>query len=74
MNEQQTSGRDTKFRYVTGTVHQAFRESATQYPESDFISVLPETAAKYQIEPRAYSYADAAAQVAKLEARYRAAD
>jgi hypothetical protein len=61
MNEKQTSGRDTQFRFVAGTVHQAFRQSAAQYPESDFLSVLPETAAKYQIEPRAYSYANAAA-------------
>jgi acyl-CoA synthetase (AMP-forming)/AMP-acid ligase II len=74
MNEKQTNARDMHFHYVTGTVHQAFRQSATQYSKSEFLSVLPETAAKYQIEPRAYSYADAAAEVAKLEALYRAAD
>ena len=74
MNETQTPGRDTQFRFVAGTVHQAFRQSAAQYPQSEFLSVLPETAAKYQIEPRAYSYANAAAEVAKLQALYRAAD
>jgi len=74
MNKKQTSDRDTDFPHVAGTVHQAFHQSATRYPESDFLSVLPETAAKYQIDPRAYSYADAASEVAKLEALYRAAD
>jgi acyl-CoA synthetase (AMP-forming)/AMP-acid ligase II len=74
MNMKQTSGRDTHFPHIAGTVHQAFRQSATRYSQSDFLSVLPETAAKYQIEPRAYSYADAAVEVAKLEALYRAAD
>jgi acyl-CoA synthetase (AMP-forming)/AMP-acid ligase II len=74
MNEKQTSGRDTHSPHIAGTVHQAFRQSATRYSQSDFLSVLPETAAKYQIEPRAHSYADAAAEVAKLEALYRAAD
>ena len=74
MNETQTSDRDTQFRFVAGTVHQAFRQSAVQYPQSEFLSILPETAAKYQIEPRAYSYANAAAEVAKLQALYRAAD
>jgi acyl-CoA synthetase (AMP-forming)/AMP-acid ligase II len=74
MNEKKTNTRDMHFRHVTGTVHQAFRQSATQHSKGEFLSVLPETAAKYQIEPRAYSYADAAAEVAKLEALYRAAD
>ena len=62
---------------VTATehsVHQAFRHSATVYADSDFLCVLPETGAKYQIEPRTYSYSDAASEVAKLEAQYRGAD
>ena len=74
MNKKQTSGTDAHCRQLAGTVHQAFRQSATRYSHSDFLSVLPETAAKYQIEPRTYSYADAAAEVAQLEALYRAAD
>ena len=74
MNKNQASDRDTHVRHIAGTVNQAFHQSATRYSESDFLSVLPETAAKYQIEPRAYSYADAAAEVARLEALYRAAD
>jgi acyl-CoA synthetase (AMP-forming)/AMP-acid ligase II len=65
---------DTQFLYAADTVHQAFRQSATIYANSDFLCVLPETAAKYQIEPRTYSYTDAASEVAKLEAQYRGAD
>jgi acyl-CoA synthetase (AMP-forming)/AMP-acid ligase II len=65
---------DTRFLYAVDTVHQAFRQSATLHADSDFLCILPETAAKYQIEPRTYSYRDAAEEVAKLEAQYRGAD
>ena len=63
-----------RFLHAADTVHQAFRQSATLHTDSDFLCVLPETAAKYQIEPRTYSYRDAAAEVAKLQAQYRDAD
>ena len=65
---------DTQFLPAADTVHQAFRRSATIYADHDFLCVLPETAAKYQIEPRTYSYTDAAAEVAELEAQNRDAD
>lgn len=65
---------DTRFLDAADTVHQAFHQSTARYAESDCLCVLPETAAKYQIEPRTYSYRNAAAEVAKLEAQYRSAD
>jgi acyl-CoA synthetase (AMP-forming)/AMP-acid ligase II len=65
---------DTRPLHDGDTVHQTFRRSAALYADSDFLCILPETAAKYRIEPRTYSYRDAAAEVAKLEAQYRGAD
>ena len=56
-----------------GSVHQAFVESARRWPGHDFLCLLPETARKYDIEARTYSYAQAAAMVADLGQRYRAA-
>ncbi|MDB6043502.1 MAG: ATP-dependent acyl-CoA ligase [Gammaproteobacteria bacterium] len=58
---------------IQGTVYDAFRRSATCYPERDFLCVLPQTAAKYSIDARSYSYADAVREVEWLERRYRAA-
>lgn len=58
---------------VRGTVYEAFRRSAERHPDSEFLSVLAQTAAKYSIEARSYSYADAVFEVAELESRYRAA-
>src|SRR6185437_10076113 len=56
-----------------GTVFEAFRRTAGRYPDNDFLCVLAQTAAKYAIEARSYTYADAVLEVAKLERRYRAA-
>jgi acyl-CoA synthetase (AMP-forming)/AMP-acid ligase II len=58
---------------IQGTVYEAFRRSAIRYPERDFLCVLPQTAAKYSIDARSYSYADAVREVEWLEGRYRAA-
>jgi acyl-CoA synthetase (AMP-forming)/AMP-acid ligase II len=58
---------------VSGTVYEAFRRCAERYPDNELLSVLAHTAAKYSIEARSYSYADAVLEVAELERRYRAA-
>jgi acyl-CoA synthetase (AMP-forming)/AMP-acid ligase II len=58
---------------VRGTVYEAFRRTAEQYPDHDFLDILPRTAARYAIEPRTYTYVDAVLEVAELERRYRAA-
>ncbi|MDB6091979.1 MAG: ATP-dependent acyl-CoA ligase [Gammaproteobacteria bacterium] len=55
------------------TVYGAFRRSASHYPDNDFLCVLPQTAVKYSIEPRCYSYADTVREVEELAGRYRAA-
>jgi acyl-CoA synthetase (AMP-forming)/AMP-acid ligase II len=57
---------------LQGTVYQAFRQSASRYAERDCLCVLPQTAAKYSIEARSYSYADAVREVEWLAHRYRA--
>lgn len=56
---------------VGGTVYEAFRRSAERYPDNELLSVLAQTAAKYSIEARSYSYADALLEVAEVERRYR---
>jgi acyl-CoA synthetase (AMP-forming)/AMP-acid ligase II len=58
---------------VKGTVYEAFRTTALRYPENDFLCILPQTAARYGIGARSYSYADAAREVETLERKYRAA-
>ncbi len=55
------------------TVHEAFLASAERWPQSDFVDVLPETAAAYGIVAGPLAYADAAARVARLAAAYRRA-
>lgn len=44
-----------------------------RYPESEFLCVLSETAARYGIDERSWSYAQAAREVDVLSDRYRAA-
>lgn len=56
-----------------GTVQQAFRRTVARYPESEFLCVLSETAARYGIDERSWSYAQAAREVDVLSDRYRAA-
>jgi acyl-CoA synthetase (AMP-forming)/AMP-acid ligase II len=58
---------------VGGTVYEAFRRSAERYPDNELLSVLAQTAAKYSIEARSYSYEDALLEVSELERKYRAA-
>jgi acyl-CoA synthetase (AMP-forming)/AMP-acid ligase II len=58
---------------VSGTVYQAFRRTAARYAEHDFLCVLPQTAARYEIEPRTWSYAQAGHEIERLKARYAAA-
>jgi acyl-CoA synthetase (AMP-forming)/AMP-acid ligase II len=58
---------------IDGTVYAAFRRTAERYPDNDFLCVLAQTAAKYSIEARSYTYTDAMLEVAELERRYRAA-
>jgi acyl-CoA synthetase (AMP-forming)/AMP-acid ligase II len=58
---------------MQGTVHQAFLQSAARHPDSDLLCILPETAQKYGIEARAYSYAYATTEVERLAEQYRVA-
>lgn len=60
-------------RPLKGTVYQAFSRSVASYPDHDFLCVLPETARYYGIQPRTYSYAEAAGQISELTERYRSA-
>lgn len=57
---------------VSGTVYQAFHGSVARYPDHDFLCVLPQTATRYAIEPRTWTYAQAAQEVEALVERYRA--
>jgi acyl-CoA synthetase (AMP-forming)/AMP-acid ligase II len=58
---------------VRGTVYDAFRRTVELFNAADFLCVLPETATRYGIEARTYSYSQAAREVELLERRYRAA-
>jgi acyl-CoA synthetase (AMP-forming)/AMP-acid ligase II len=58
---------------VQGTVYEAFRRTAERYPDSDFLCILPTTAARYDIEARTFSYSDAVREVEALERLYRGA-
>ena len=58
---------------VRGTVYEAFRQSAERFADHDFLAILPQTAARYSIQARSYSYADTLREVGELERRYRAA-
>ena len=55
------------------TVAAAFERIAAQFPDSDWLEVLPETARVYGIEPRRWRYADAAHEIARLQRRYASA-
>ena len=58
---------------VKGTVQQAFQQSAEKYARNEFLYLLPSTAQTYQIEPQVWSYEQAAHEVTRLQALYRAA-
>ena len=55
------------------SVYAAFAASAAQYPDHDFLVVLPETAQIYGIDAQTLRYGEALARVDALAARYRAA-
>src|SRR5665213_2237100 len=55
------------------SVHSAFQEAVTRWPNLPFLQVLPETADKYRIEPGEITYVEAALRVDALAALYRAA-
>ena len=52
------------------TVYEAFRERAAEYADRDFLCILPDTAVRYGIEARSYSYAQTAQEVEILRERY----
>src|SRR5579883_559523 len=58
---------------VSGTVYEAFRRTAARYPGHDFLCLLPQTAARYGMEPHVWSYDEAACEIERLRARYAAA-
>jgi acyl-CoA synthetase (AMP-forming)/AMP-acid ligase II len=55
---------------LRGTVYEAFQEIASRNPERDFLCIVPDTAARYEIEARAWSYAQAAAEIERLRRTY----
>ncbi|HEX8758008.1 MAG TPA: AMP-binding protein [Steroidobacteraceae bacterium] len=58
---------------VTGTVYEAFRRTAQEHADNEFLCLPPRAAARYAIEARTWSYREAAEEVAVLLRRYRAA-
>jgi acyl-CoA synthetase (AMP-forming)/AMP-acid ligase II len=58
---------------VAGTVANAFAASVARFPGNDWLQVLPETASALGVEPRSWTYAQAAAEVARLRAAYATA-
>lgn len=55
---------------VRGTVYEAFSRTAADHPEADFLCIVPDTAARYGIEARTWSYAEAASEVESLRRKY----
>ena len=58
---------------VSGTVYEAFRRTAAEHAQNDFLCVLPRTAASYGIDARTVSYRNAASEIDSLLRRYREA-
>jgi acyl-CoA synthetase (AMP-forming)/AMP-acid ligase II len=56
---------------VSGTVYQAFGRTVEEHADSDFLCVPAPAAASYAIEPRPWSYRQAAHEVAVLLRRYQ---
>lgn len=56
---------------VSGTVYEAFRRTANEHADREFLCVLPRTAAAYGIEPGAWTYRQAAGEVEVLLRTYR---
>lgn len=55
------------------TVADAFAQAAARWPQQPFLTLLPETAGVYGLQPGQWSYADAQARIARLRAAYAAA-
>ena len=55
---------------VTGTVADAFAASVQRWGASDWLQVLPETAAALGVEARTWTYEQAGQEVARLRAHY----
>ncbi|MEO4001439.1 AMP-binding protein [Mesorhizobium sp. CAU 1732] len=55
------------------TVYGAVKSASERFGARDFLNVLPETAAVYGIEPRAWTYAQAFAEIERLRLAYEAA-
>ncbi len=55
------------------TVHAAFLHTAARWGDRPFLDILPEMAAAYGMAPETLTYAEMAARVDALAARYRAA-
>ena len=55
---------------LRGTVYEAFCETVSAHANRDFLCIVPDTAARYGIEARTWTYADAAAEVELLRAAY----
>ena len=58
---------------VSGTVYEGFQRTLGRHRDRDFLSILPETAQHYGIEPRSYTYAEAADEIESLAKHYAAA-
>ena len=58
---------------ISGTVYQAFRRTTVEHAQREFLHVLPQTAANYCIEARAWSYGQSAREAEVLLSRYRQA-
>jgi acyl-CoA synthetase (AMP-forming)/AMP-acid ligase II len=55
---------------VRGTVYEAFRDTASRNPDRYFLCIVPDTAARYEIEARTWSYAEALNEVERLRHVY----
>jgi acyl-CoA synthetase (AMP-forming)/AMP-acid ligase II len=55
---------------LSGTVADAFARTAARRPTGDWLQVLPETAQRFGIDARTWTYAEAAGEVSRLRALY----
>ena len=55
---------------LSGTVADAFARTAARRPSADWLQVLPETAQRFGIDARTWTYGEAAAEVERLRALY----
>lgn len=58
---------------LSATVYEAFRRTAQWHPDGEFLCLLPQTAARYGVQPRTWTYRQAAQDVDALLQRYREA-